>query len=141
PSGAALATCWAASTVLAPGRFSTKTGWPQSSFIFWPIIRARTSEGPPAGNCTTILIARVGNASGRFWAAAVPAITADKIASAIEQRFMTIPSEFDGWVRWAILTLALIRGNIAVPFKMRRLLVRLISIVHFQWGLISGQLA
>src|SRR5580704_15832879 len=47
--------------VLAPTRFSMRTGWPQSSLILCPMIRASTSEGPPAGNGTTILIGRFGN--------------------------------------------------------------------------------
>jgi hypothetical protein len=74
-------------TVLAPGRFSITTGWPQSSLIFWPIRRASTSEGPPAGNGTTILIDRLGKASGRSCAAAVPVNTANK-ASAIARGCM-----------------------------------------------------
>src|SRR5262249_34017657 len=92
-SGAALATCWAPSTVLAPGRFSTTTGWPQSSLIFWPIMRARTSDGPPAGKGTTILIDLVGNASGRSCAAAGPIIKAETIANAIQRWVMAfLPS-------------------------------------------------
>ena len=51
-------------------------------------MRARTSEGPPAGKGTTILIDRVGNASGRSCAAAVSITSADTIASAIQRRVM-----------------------------------------------------
>src|SRR6516164_10252082 len=51
-------------------------------------MRARTSEGPPAGKGTTILIDREGNASGRSCAAAVPIIKAEAIASAIQRRVM-----------------------------------------------------
>src|SRR5262249_20502407 len=71
-----------------PGRFSTTTGWPQSSLIFWPIMRARTSEGPPAGEGTTILIDRGGKAAGRSCAAAVPIIRAETIANALQRRGM-----------------------------------------------------
>src|SRR6266404_7102337 len=44
------------------------------------------SVGPPAGNGTTILTGRVGKASGRSCAAAVPTIKAAEIASAIARR-------------------------------------------------------
>jgi hypothetical protein len=46
--------------VLAPGRLSTMTGWPQSSFIFCAMMRAAMSLGPPAGKGMTIWIGRVG---------------------------------------------------------------------------------
>src|SRR5438874_1949896 len=46
--------------VLAPGRFSISTGWPQSSLILWPMMRATMSLGPPAGNGTIIRIGRLG---------------------------------------------------------------------------------
>src|SRR3979411_2880833 len=57
--------------VLAPGRLSMMTGWPQASVIFCPIRRDTRSLGPPAGNGTTIWIGRLGkdDASGP-WAAA-----------------------------------------------------------------------
>jgi hypothetical protein len=51
-------------------------------------MRARMSEGPPAGKGTTILIDRVGNASGRSCAAAVPIIKAEIIANVIQRRVM-----------------------------------------------------
>ena len=51
-------------------------------------MRARASEGPPAGKGTTILIDRVGNASGRSCAAAVSITSADTIASAIQRQVM-----------------------------------------------------
>src|SRR5688572_18794794 len=81
PSGAALATCTAPMTVSAPGRFSTTTGWPQSSFIFCAITRDRMSVGPPAGNGTTMRMVRLGYVcacAGRIdpsAAAPIPAIT------------------------------------------------------------------
>ena len=46
--------------VLAPGRFSITTPWPQSSDSFCPTIRMLTSVGPPAGNGTTIFTGRLG---------------------------------------------------------------------------------
>src|SRR6266581_5457937 len=41
---------------LAPGRFSTSTGWPSRSVIFGPIRRAMMSVVLPGGNGTMILI-------------------------------------------------------------------------------------
>ena len=67
---APLTTSCAPITVLAPGRFSITTGWPKSSLIFWPIRRASTSEGPPAGNGTTMWIARLGKSLAASCAAA-----------------------------------------------------------------------
>src|SRR5947209_567248 len=49
------------------------TGCPQSSDIFWPMRRVSTSEGPPAGKGTTILMERLGNASTASCAAAAAA--------------------------------------------------------------------
>ena len=46
--------------VLAPGRFSITTPWPQISASFWPTMRMLTSVGPPAGNGTTMLDRAVG---------------------------------------------------------------------------------
>ena len=46
--------------VLAPGRFSITTPWPQISDSFCPTIRMLTSVGPPAGNGTTIFTGRLG---------------------------------------------------------------------------------
>jgi hypothetical protein len=48
--------------VLAPGRFSTTTGCPQSSLIFWAMTLATMSLGPPAGKGTMMRIVRLGNA-------------------------------------------------------------------------------
>ena len=44
----------------APGLFSMMTGWPSRSDKNWPMMRATTSLGPPAGNEMTHLIGRVG---------------------------------------------------------------------------------
>src|SRR5713226_7343223 len=41
---------------LAPGRFSTSTGWPSRSVIFGPIRRDMMSVVLPGGNGTMILI-------------------------------------------------------------------------------------
>src|SRR6266568_677470 len=56
PSGAAFATKSRPSMPLAPGRFSTSTGWPSRSVIFGPIRRAMMSVVLPGGNGTMILI-------------------------------------------------------------------------------------
>ena len=47
---------------LAPGLFSTTTGWPQASASLPASSRAVRSVAPPAGNGTTSLTGRVGNA-------------------------------------------------------------------------------
>ena len=60
PSGAARATASAPTLPFAPTRFSTTTGWPRLSESFCATTRAARSEPPPAGNATTILIAREG---------------------------------------------------------------------------------
>ena len=59
-SPGAVATACAPITVLAPTRFSIVTGCFQSSVSFWPMMRASTSDGPPAGNGTTMRIGRLG---------------------------------------------------------------------------------
>src|SRR5262245_5359387 len=99
PSGAAFTTDCAPSTVLAPGRFSITTGWPQSSVIRWPISRASTSDGPPAGNGTTMRIDRAGkfSVSWRSWAPATA--TADSHATAI-QRCTELMILISGLVAW-----------------------------------------
>src|SRR6266496_4377819 len=56
PSGADFATKSRPSMPLAPGRFSTSTGWPSRSVIFGPIRRDMMSVVLPGGNGTTILI-------------------------------------------------------------------------------------
>src|SRR6266568_5646885 len=56
PSGAAFATKSRPSMPLAPGRFSTSTGWPSRSVIFGPMRRDMMSVVLPGGNGTTILI-------------------------------------------------------------------------------------
>src|SRR5262249_24693247 len=50
--------------------------------------RARMPVGPPAGNGTTILTGRVGKASGRSCAAAVPIISPARLASPVALRVM-----------------------------------------------------
>ena len=44
----------------APVRFSTTTGWPQSSASFGAVVRAMMSVTPPGEKATTILTARFG---------------------------------------------------------------------------------
>src|ERR1700716_1282801 len=58
--------------VLAPGRLSMMTGWPQASVIFCPIRRDTRSLGPPAGNGTTIWIGRLGKPPPSCPCAAAP---------------------------------------------------------------------
>jgi len=60
PSGAERATASAPTLPFAPTRFSTTTGCPKPSESFCATTRAARSEPPPAGNATTILIAREG---------------------------------------------------------------------------------
>jgi hypothetical protein len=54
PSGAELATKSAPIWPLAPGRFSTMTGWPQIATSFGSMMRASVSAPPPGGNGTTM---------------------------------------------------------------------------------------
>src|SRR5712691_1240954 len=68
-SGAARAVSRAAIMPLAPGRFSTITGWPRDSVSLAPICRARMSGELPAGEGTRM---RIGF-EGKDCAAAVPA--------------------------------------------------------------------
>src|SRR3954462_5320805 len=56
PSGAALATYCAAMLELAPGRFSTTTGWPMFCETFAATRRVTPSAPPPGGKPTTQLI-------------------------------------------------------------------------------------
>src|SRR5260221_9146384 len=56
PSGAAFAASRAAIKPLAPGRFSTITGWPSASASLPPIWRARMSGELPAGEGTRMRI-------------------------------------------------------------------------------------
>src|SRR4051812_32635370 len=60
--------------VLAPGRFSITTPWPQISDSFCPTIRMLTSVGPPAGKGTTIFTGRLGKPCASFCAVAEPAV-------------------------------------------------------------------
>src|SRR5260370_8216459 len=47
---------------LAPGLFSTTTGWPHFSLSFGPMTRARMSMPVPGENGTTSVTVRLGNA-------------------------------------------------------------------------------
>src|SRR5687768_16675404 len=64
----------------APPRFSTSTGWPRRSDIFWPTSRATVSAKPPAANATTVRTGLAGYACASApdmpLAAAMPAIAA-----------------------------------------------------------------
>src|SRR5512138_3090038 len=60
PSGADFATRSVPTTVPAPGRFSTTTGWPQTSCIFAARRRPMMSVAPPGGNGTIIRTGFVG---------------------------------------------------------------------------------
>src|SRR5215213_1541810 len=62
PSGWARATASAPTTVAAPGRFSTSTGWPRPGAMRSASSRAMTSVEPPGGNGTTNVTGRSGNA-------------------------------------------------------------------------------
>src|SRR5713101_989661 len=75
--------------VLAPGRFSITTGWPQSSLIFWPMRRAKMSLGPPAGKGTIIRIGRLGKPADGSWAMAASAQIAS-IAATRNRNIKTI---------------------------------------------------
>src|SRR5260221_9109077 len=77
------------------------------------------SVGPPAGNGTTILTGRVGKASGRSCAAAVPTIKAAEIASAIARRVIR-PSFSHTAFLWKFSSLSDARqsANAGLPFKM-----------------------
>ena len=50
---------------LAPGLFSTTTGWPHFSASFGPMTRARMSMPVPGENGTTSVTGREGNACGK----------------------------------------------------------------------------
>jgi hypothetical protein len=60
PSGGLLATCSAAVSVPAPGRFSITNGLPSRSESFWPTSLPSTSVLPPGANGTTKLTWRLG---------------------------------------------------------------------------------
>src|SRR5262245_51913904 len=62
PSGAALTTAAAAGLPPPPARFSTTNGCPSSSLKTCAISRANRSAVPPAGNGTTIVTGRLGQA-------------------------------------------------------------------------------
>src|SRR5438094_571763 len=62
PSGADFATRSVPTTVPAPGRFSTITGWPQTSCILPATRRPMMSVAPPGGNGTIMRTGLVGNA-------------------------------------------------------------------------------
>src|ERR1700704_21995 len=57
-------------------------------------MRASTSDGPPAGKGTTILIERLGKLSGRSCAAAAEINCTDKNASAMARRFIGFTTFF-----------------------------------------------
>src|SRR6218665_1208342 len=79
PSGAALATADAATTVLAPGLFSTTIGCPRCSPIAAASRRPRMSVARPGAEGTPSLIGR----SGWVWASAAPgAVSANASAQA-----------------------------------------------------------
>src|SRR5262249_470590 len=63
PSGADLATNSAPMKPLAPGRFSTITGWLQSETSLGSMMRASVSAPPPGGNGTTTRT----RFQGRLW--------------------------------------------------------------------------
>src|SRR5262245_28531200 len=71
----------------APGRFSTITPWPQSSWSFGAIIRVGTSTAPPAEYGTISLTGRLGNVCA--WAVAHAMAPAP--ASAIAQTRERVP--------------------------------------------------
>src|SRR5262245_56204268 len=60
PSGAALATKFAAMVPPAPSLFSTTIVWPSVLLIATPIVRATTSVGPPAAKGTINVTGLVG---------------------------------------------------------------------------------
>ncbi len=60
PSGAALATAFAAMMVPAPGRFSTTKDLPSRCSSFWASMRAMMSVLPPGVKGTTMVTARAG---------------------------------------------------------------------------------
>src|SRR2546425_1520090 len=62
PSGGDFATRSVPTTVPAPGRFSTITGWPQTSCILPATRRPMMSVAPPGGKGTTMRTGLVGNA-------------------------------------------------------------------------------
>src|SRR5262249_19667142 len=62
PSGADFATRSVPTTVPAPGRFSTTTGWDQTSCIFAASRRPTMSVAPPGGKGTIMRTGLVGNA-------------------------------------------------------------------------------
>src|SRR5690349_7235981 len=62
PSGGDLATKSAPTFPVAPGLFSTITGWPSADCSPGESARARMSEVPPGGYGTMILIVLVGQA-------------------------------------------------------------------------------
>jgi len=78
PSGAALATWSAPMLPLAPGLFSTITGWPRRSESFGPTVRAMMSMPVPGVKGTTTLIGWL----GQVWAWTVRAGATSALANA-----------------------------------------------------------
>src|SRR5437588_361371 len=66
PSGGAFATYSPPMICVAPGRFSTTTGWPHTSASRLAMERESASVAPPGAAGTTILTGREGNG----WASA-----------------------------------------------------------------------
>ncbi|MNX67767.1 hypothetical protein D3C86_989130 [compost metagenome] len=70
----------------APGLFSTITGWPKVSDIFWPRILASTSLDPPGGSGTMIRIGLFGNVCARAsWGNAAAAAVAQIAANMVRR--------------------------------------------------------
>ena len=75
---------------LAPGRFSTTTGWPSGPAIFCATSRAQMSEVEPAVKGTTNVIGFVGNG---VWACAPGAHSAGTMAaSSVTMNFFDMMS-------------------------------------------------
>src|SRR3954470_7508687 len=87
--------------VLAPGRLSTITGWPQSSVSFCPISRATGSVLPPAGKGTRMRIGLLGYAG---WAVTRPEAARHRLARKRRRRQWNGVMEL--WV-WILLALTL----------------------------------
>src|SRR6476619_7960496 len=73
--------------VLAPGLFSTITGWPSFAARAWPRVRATTSTAPPGGKPTRRWIGFAGYGSAA-WGMPKPATSAPERSRRI---FMTGP--------------------------------------------------
>src|SRR5688500_8162185 len=99
PSGVARATAFKAIVPIAPGRFSTTTGWPSAATSRSPTMRATTSGGEPAGEEQITRIGLFGYPDGAGLAAAATEPISTRREPMARERWhavFTIPPDLSG---------------------------------------------